>query len=384
MLIHLASYIILFFVSFYFKITNNEMETRIKKKGRSYQLSSERKSNVYAEIERSGISNSPLCPRILQKKSVESGFTIAAKIPQLMNETSLRATPSTNNLRTLKSMTKSINLFVADNTLNTCVPNYLNETNSDFFVIGIIGVQGTGKSTILNMLAASKDKNGSIDSTIFDASENVFPINKVFETRENIEFDEFKMYITHDRVILLDSAPVLMNKQKADFIGSELEDIKKISLLLNICHVLIVLQDEYHNLNFNRLFMHAMIQQHQKMIFSPEVLFLRNKWKQYSENHKWAPHDEILQFFCRRTKKDANNQINITYFPYLTASDPRTLNNILELRQRVFSKMIHSCFKNQEILTEKSWYQIVVNIVEKRRNNYFLKKRFALSPTTDH
>lgn len=48
---------------------------------------------------------------------------------------------------------------------------------------------------------------------------------------------EIRMHITKDRIILLDSAPVLSNRGKKDYVLSELDDIRRIIFLLSVCNV---------------------------------------------------------------------------------------------------------------------------------------------------
>lgn len=63
---------------------------------------------------------------------------------------------------------------------------------------------------------------------------------------------EIRMFITPDRIILLDSSPVMGSRGRKDFIIGELDDLRRIILLLNTCHVLIVMLDDNFNINFIR------------------------------------------------------------------------------------------------------------------------------------
>ncbi|XP_053685023.1 nonsense-mediated mRNA decay factor SMG9 isoform X2 [Sabethes cyaneus] len=327
-----------------------------------------------------------LCPRILRKEKnvsimTEPVVTIASKSVQLRNDTQLRVPIKLGDGRggaqVTENMQKFVSLFNTDGMLNTFASNYLKETNSDFFVIGVIGMQGAGKSSILNLLATSIS-NRLVEYTSFDVNEKIFPVNNAFSARECPGFEnEIRMHITRDRVILLDSAPVLTNNIKTDFVVSELKDIQRINLLLNICHILIVLQDEYYNTNFARLIMHAkMIQQGSQNHLTPRLLFLTNKCNRNSQNLGCqSSHDLICTVYGQeKAFKDIKNQINVMRFPYVTARDPGLLSSVLELRKLVFSKMMPACFQNQDGLTEKSWFHTIANITEKHRSNYFIRK----------
>lgn len=55
----------------------------------------------------------------------------------------------------VKQMTKSVKLIEDGLLYSDRLQDYLQESN-DFIVVGIVGAQGVGKSTILNMLSQSK------------------------------------------------------------------------------------------------------------------------------------------------------------------------------------------------------------------------------------
>lgn len=160
---------------------------------------------------------------------------------------------------------------------------HLIETNADFFVVGIIGTQGSGKSSILNLLIDEAQGNGN------DVADNLFTAqNGVFKTRCSKEYvfsnmpatEGIQMFITRDRTILLDCSPVLCNPYKKDFILNELDDLKMLIFLLSVCHLLIVVNDSGININYLRLIQCA---ENMKMDidpsekYSPNILFFKNK-----------------------------------------------------------------------------------------------------------
>lgn len=136
---------------------------------------------------------------------------------------------------------------------------YLQESNQNFFVVGIIGAQGTGKSTLLNMLCTDMDDSEEILSNpeeyYFCKAAGVFPTKhtkeQIFSSMPTTE--GIQMFITKDRTILLDCSPVLCNPYKKDYVINEIDDLKMIIFLMSVCNLLIVVQEDMMNPNILRL-----------------------------------------------------------------------------------------------------------------------------------
>lgn len=139
-------------------------------------------------------------------------------------------------------MTRPVDLIISNFTVNTQAFEYLNDNNSLFFVIGVIGMRGVGKSTILNLLTPL-DEHMSPEDKVFNYKEGIFPMKEYMTS--NSQSDGIQMCITKDRKILLDCSPVLANLQKKDCILSEIDDLKLIMFLLSVCHLVIVVQEDY-------------------------------------------------------------------------------------------------------------------------------------------
>lgn len=183
--------------------------------------------------------------------------------------------------RTLKLL-QPMDIITNHYHLNTSAFSYLNDLNVNFFVVGIIGCQGTGKSTLLNLLCPMhkdvdvqefyfKEKNGIFRTSPKDNSFSATP------TTEGIQ-----MYITDNRTIFLDCSPVLCNPyMKKDCVQSEIDDMKMLIFLMSVCHLLIVVQDELVNLNLLRLLhcaemMKPNLDKEATEEYYPHVLFIKN------------------------------------------------------------------------------------------------------------
>uniref|UniRef100_A0A183SWJ4 VLIG-type G domain-containing protein n=1 Tax=Schistocephalus solidus TaxID=70667 RepID=A0A183SWJ4_SCHSO len=166
--------------------------------------------------------------------------------------------------------------------------------NSGFMVIGVIGTQvslsllqltvsakGSGKSSVLNLMANRLDKPGG-------PLDGPFPVETVQSLVNNTPATTgIDMYITQDRVILLDTQPLLSwavtdiytqtanencggkleevtrsdrsvtvcagpGKWSSDFF-SEMSAIQVISFLFSVCHVVIAVEDNLSSPELHRL-----------------------------------------------------------------------------------------------------------------------------------
>ncbi|XP_030757386.1 protein SMG9-like isoform X2 [Sitophilus oryzae] len=198
----------------------------------------------------------------------------------------------------LKYMKQSIKL-IDDGIINTeHLQDYLQE-NNNFLVIGVIGGQGVGKSTLLNMLTETeltekyKQKLFKLQSEALLKSENdvTIPVQYLEDTYLNDDLifkaetignvvnctnatEGIDIYVSADRVIFLDCQPILSvgtlvnllennNKRKnlgSDFIPpencGEIRGLQYASFLMAVCHILMVVQEWFFDSNVIR-FIHT-------------------------------------------------------------------------------------------------------------------------------
>ncbi|XP_037038634.1 protein SMG9 [Bradysia coprophila] len=288
--------------------------------------------------------------------------------------------------------------------LNTAALSYLNDGNDNFFVVGIIGGQGSGKSTFLNLLCP-------IDKDVVDLKQHYFnDKNGTFRTQQKDQSsatpttEGIQMFITGNRTILLDCSPVLCNPyMKKDAVQSEIDDLKMLIFLLSVCHLLIVVQDELVNVNLLRLLqcaemMKPNLDKETTDEYYPNVMFIQNmaEPRDFSLNAK-SQVDAMYKKFFQLSKlkispgsvptgqEKSSRSVNYFVFPEVgvkqTKLYPRgdkDINSLVEdFRRRVFmspKKPMQILPQPAPIFTEKSWSTLVTNVWESHKSNYFLRK----------
>ena len=124
------------------------------------------------------------------------------------------------------------------------------QDQSDFMVVGVIGMQGVGKSTILSIIAGNHFK---------DAPKSFLFRQQTPEVKERASHmtTGIDFAITNERIILLDTQPILSaslleqsiyyeRKSTGDYSSSssvEIQSLQIAAFLLTVCHVIVVVQD---------------------------------------------------------------------------------------------------------------------------------------------
>ncbi|XP_030567907.1 protein SMG9 [Drosophila novamexicana] len=160
-------------------------------------------------------------------------------------------------------MTRPTPLLVANGVFNANARKLFHKSNTDFAVIGVLGAQSVGKSTLLNLLAAERSSDYDYYQHLFgpEAAECTFATRprakpqpasnssasgcaaaskQVLRPRtETLQF-----FITRERYVLLDTAPMLSGStaKEADYL--DLQTLSTMMQLLSVCHVLLLALDE--------------------------------------------------------------------------------------------------------------------------------------------
>uniref|UniRef100_A0A3P8Z1A2 Nonsense-mediated mRNA decay factor SMG9 n=1 Tax=Esox lucius TaxID=8010 RepID=A0A3P8Z1A2_ESOLU len=131
---------------------------------------------------------------------------------------------------------------------------------NDMLVVGVVGLQGTGKSTIMSLLSANtpeEDQRGYV----FRAQ------TQEIKERGGNQSTGIDFYITQERVIFLDTQPILSPSILDHLINNdrklppeynlphtyvEMQSLQITAFLFTVCHVVIVIQDWFTDVNLYR------------------------------------------------------------------------------------------------------------------------------------
>lgn len=221
--------------------------------------------------------------------------------------------------------------------------------------MGVIGAQGTGKSTLMNLLCPTDTTGRQLQ--FFRNQDAAFTTKRtkeqLFSTAPTT--DGINMYITKDRTILLDCAPVLCNPYKKDYVLNEIDDLKMVIFMMSVCHLLIVVQEDMMQNSMLRLLHCAELMKpsldkeattissgQQNEEYLPNVLFVKNmantrdfqssnverinrmykfffsrsKLRMYAGNHR--PADDIEEADADGSRRPAiQRNINFIVFPMI-------------------------------------------------------------------
>ncbi|XP_039962141.1 protein SMG9 [Bactrocera neohumeralis] len=296
----------------------------------------------------------------------------------------------------LPQMTRPATVISSTGAINASTRKLLMKGNTDFLVVGVVGTQGVGKSTIMNILA-NDDTNYDYYLKLFVEEDSFFPTKlKPHKCSARSRTESTHMFITGDRLILLDSPPVMCNSYRKDMTTNELDDLRQIISFLSVCHLLIVVQDDYFNMNFIRLLQFAEIMkptQDNKPFVSnyfPNVLFVKNRAKRqdFTTSQKERMDrmlralfkDSQLRIYKGQTAEqqkqkktrptEGERQINTFLLPEVDENhDNSTFHKPLreiidEFRSLVFMTPRTDMYTGASELTEAIWFELLTKLTQ--------------------
>lgn len=230
---------------------------------------------------------------------------------------------------------------------------------SDFLVVGFVGKKNVGKSTLANIIAHQSYLNRT-----FQNHHETFTTNGANCDVNNT----LDMFITADRVILIDCSPFLFNVQKRDMMVSELDDIRTCMVLLKICHLLVVANDGFPDLSVLRIINLAELMTSNESKHRPLFASVANK---IQPGRKTLQMDERIF--------DSTHLI----IPDLNHPSVEIHHDVDEIKQKfqetVFMMKRWPLIESGEAFTEQKWGQLLVTSVDQiKKGDYFSRKYEAL------
>ncbi|XP_043786149.1 protein SMG9 isoform X2 [Apis laboriosa] len=285
--------------------------------------------------------------------------------------------------------------------------NVSSKIQDHFLVVGCLGAQGVGKSTIMSLLTCN-------------IATGIFPIQDTshHESGANCTIG-IDFFVTKNRVIYLDTQPILsgstidystsydQKKPTTDFINIEtnleLQSSQFAAFLFSVCHVIIFVQDWFVDPNLVRFLQTAEMlkpsstsnMDQDYVEYYPHIVFLHNK----AELQDFTPHniEKVKEFYTKlfsssrlqiHSGLDMSNHsmeagLNLFFIPRITNEEEFTMRqNGKKLIEKLKTK-IHGVNRNSmtpSTLTEKNWYHYVSKVMEAIKKSHLSSEYGRLMP----
>lgn len=267
------------------------------------------------------------------------------------------------------------------------ISSYIQEQSNDFLVVALIGPQNAGKSTLANLLINPLYNLQEKDTFETRSKQHVVQLGQITQGID--------IFITKDRLMVLDCAPLLSNSLYKDYILSELDDLKILTFLLNVCNLVILVQEKYINPNVVRL-VHASEMMKTRGSSNEDehlakLMLVQNKMRHDELTVQHAKEMKsvyktifktsnincyLLQSTSDEKEKMAEN-INFIGIPdFKDTSNPDRTKRIVEnfRMQVLMSKRYTTKHTQVTQYCEKMWLQSLTKTWDSQASNYFFKK----------
>lgn len=235
---------------------------------------------------------------------------------------------------------------LVDESLQWCdnALEYLQDAN-DFYVIGVLGLQGVGKSTIMSIISGIYAEVSSHKQCkqLFKAQ-----TNDLKEIGEHCTTG-IDMYVTSQRIILLDTQPVMsasvmdhmIQYEKKPLGGPDyhsaenallMQSLQQAAFLMAVCHTLVTVQDWFIDLHYLRFLLSA------EMLKPSTPINLHDPNTLPEETSEYYPHIVFVQNKCERED----------FYPDSVAKMQNTLYMPLQRSKLKFSGSLQNSFQKQK------------------------------------
>ncbi|KAI4496165.1 hypothetical protein M0802_008032 [Mischocyttarus mexicanus] len=330
------------------------------------------------------------------KKEADSTSTMALKPPDVTRTA----------IPTCIEMTNSVKFMDENMQLSESALEYLCD-QQDFLVVGCLGKQGVGKSTIMSLLSSNyKDE--------------IFRIQDLFHQEGSTNCTSgIDFFVTKNRVIYLDTQPILsvsvvdynssfeQKKTSTDFVNndvnSELQSLQFTAFLFSVCHVILFVQDWFLDPNLLRFLQTAEMlkpsstttMDQDYVEYYPHILFLHNKVdaQDFMPSNVKKMKDFYNKVFSSSrlqtnsgldmSSDSVESGFNLFYLPLITTDDEININEnekklVEKLRMKIHGVSRHPM--TPSTLTEKTWYHYVSKVMEAIKKSHLSSEYGRLMP----
>lgn len=269
-----------------FKFTPTHLNKNLNNQNKNLNL----KNFIFILFKTFKMSKSNQTPIILKKDESQrqSKLKAAQTQPKILTKSTpkdapISSTPPTASVVQIKkeiepqielqAMKSSMRFMFPHFNIDQKIFDFLDNENSDFLVVAAIGMNNSGKSTLMNMIADQKYVK-------VESSGNFKPFkveHEIFNTQKSqiYEGSTIDMFITTDRIFVLDPSPICSNVQRRDMIVAESDDLKMLIMLFQICHLIVVVHEGYPDLSMLRMINLAdmMVPSEVKITFLYKIFF---------------------------------------------------------------------------------------------------------------
>lgn len=198
----------------------------------------------------------------------------------------------------------SVPVKLVDESLQWCdnALEFLHDAN-EFYVIGVLGLQGVGKSTIMSIISGNHAESSKWQ--LFKPQ-----TNDLKEVGEHCT-SGIDMYVTNQRLILLDTQPVMSASVMDHMIQYEkkppggpdyhsvenallMQSLQQAAFLMAVCHTIISVQDWFIDLNYLRFLLSA------EMLKPSTPINVHELNPLPEETSEYYPHIVFVQNRCQR------------------------------------------------------------------------------------
>ncbi|XP_030378574.1 protein SMG9 [Scaptodrosophila lebanonensis] len=287
---------------------------------------------------------------------------------------------STTPVETVPRMTRPMPIVVSSGIFNANARKMFHKTNTDFTVVGVLGAQCVGKSSLLNLLTTERASDYDYYEHLFgpNADACIFPTRHKCKSTKNVlrpRTETTQFFITKERMVLIDTAPFLgsVGAKEAEYLDTQ--SVATMAQLISLCHVLVIAFDEI-SMEQVRL-VYAAVRLRPRAIgknylknFLPHVIFVRT----HAQRQDFEPvQRERLENQLHRLYGNTGlpiyrgrgdvKRVNSFYMPEVHNNEATTyhasLSDIVrKFRERVFSATRqHMCLSND--FSEAAWFDLI-------------------------